>query len=85
MVALGGQLGLPVPRRVKIFAIEVQDPCTVGDCMTPPLRRAVGAIATRVLAAARRLSGRRTGPRREREVTRNKFAGNKGRGHQPPK
>jgi hydrogenase maturation protease len=71
MVALGRQLGLRVPRRVKIFAIEVQDPCTVGVSMTPPLREALPSIAGRVLAAARRLNRvrrlnrARRSPRRE--------------------
>jgi len=55
MVALGGRLGLPVPRRIRIFAIEVRDPYTVGLAMTPPVRRAVRSIAARMLAAARRL------------------------------
>jgi len=59
IVALGRQLGLAVPRRVKIFAIEVQDPYTVKDRMTPPLRRALRPIALRVLAAARQLNAGR--------------------------
>jgi hydrogenase maturation protease len=62
MVALGRRLGLPVPRRVKIFAIEVQDPFTVSVRMTPPLRRVLRRIALRVLAAARRLAGDRNEP-----------------------
>ncbi|MGD0410911.1 MAG: hydrogenase maturation protease [Verrucomicrobiota bacterium] len=65
MVALGRQLGLPVPRRIKIFAIEVQDPFTVSPRMTPALRRVLRPIALRVLAAARRLAGDRNGPRRD--------------------
>ena len=56
VIALGRQLGLLVPRRVKIFAIEVKDPFTVGVRMTPPLLRALQPIASRVLAAARRLA-----------------------------
>ncbi len=55
IVALGRQLGLQVPGRIKIFAIEVQDPFTVGVCMTPPLRRVLQSITLRVLAAARQL------------------------------
>jgi hydrogenase maturation protease len=62
MVALGRQLGLQVPRRIKIFAIEVQDPFTVGVSMTPPLRDALPSIATRILAAARQLASDRPGP-----------------------
>jgi hydrogenase maturation protease len=64
VVMLGRQLGLPVPRQVKIFAIEVKDPFTVGVCMTPPLRRDLLSIALRVLAAARRLDGDRNVPSR---------------------
>lgn len=55
MVALGRRLGLRVPRRVKIFAIEVKDPFTVAVRMTPPLRRVLRSVARRVLAAARRM------------------------------
>jgi hydrogenase maturation protease len=59
VVALGRQLGLQVPGRVKIFAIEVNDPFTVGVGMTPPLRRVLRSIAWRVLAAARRWNSER--------------------------
>jgi hydrogenase maturation protease len=59
VVTLGRQLGLRVPRQVKIFAIEVQDPFTVGVGMTPPLRQVLPSIASRVLAAARRLNSSR--------------------------
>ena len=59
VVALGRQLGLRVPRQVKIFAVEVQDPFTVGVCMTPLLCQVLPSIALRVLAAARRLSSDR--------------------------
>ena len=56
MLALGRKLGLPVPRRVKVFAVEVQDPFTVGTSMTPALQQALAAVVARVLAATRRLS-----------------------------
>ncbi len=62
IIALGRQLGLPVPRRVKIFAIEVKDPYTVKERMTSPLRRVLRPIALRVLAAARQWAGDRIGP-----------------------
>jgi hydrogenase maturation protease len=55
VMALGRRLGLPVPSRVRVFAIEVEDPFTVGVRMTPPLRQILRSIASRVLAAARRL------------------------------
>jgi hydrogenase maturation protease len=63
IVALGRQLGLPVPRRIKIFAIEVKDSFTVGERMTAPLRRVLRPIAMQVLAAARGLAGDWNGPR----------------------
>jgi hydrogenase maturation protease len=56
VVALGRRLGLLVPRRIEICAIEVQDPFTVGVRMTPALRRVLRPIALRVLATARRLN-----------------------------
>jgi len=59
VVKLGRQLGLPVPRQVKIFAVEVKDPFTVGVGMTPLLNRVLPSIALRVLAAARRLNSGR--------------------------
>jgi hydrogenase maturation protease len=55
IVALGGRLGLPVPRHVKIFAIEAKDPFTVAVRMTPPLRRVLRSVSLRVLAAARQI------------------------------
>ncbi len=33
-LALGGKLGLPMPGEVKIFAVETQDPFTLGTRMT---------------------------------------------------
>jgi len=48
MIALGRQLGLPVPERVRIFAIEVQDPFTITTEMTPTLRAAMPRIVERV-------------------------------------
>jgi len=44
VLALGRQLGLSVPRRVKILAIEVQDPVTVGTSLTPALEEVLPVI-----------------------------------------
>jgi hydrogenase maturation protease len=55
MLALGRRLGLPVPRRVQVFAVEVKDPFTVGESMTSPLLRAFPAVVELVLGATRRL------------------------------
>ncbi len=50
-LALGRELGLDIPRRVKILAVEVQDPFTVGEALSPALERARPAILGRVLSA----------------------------------
>ena len=48
VLALGERLGLAMPRSVKILAVEVQDPFTVGTQMTPNLETALPAICQRV-------------------------------------
>jgi len=63
-MAVGRRLGMVMPRRAKIFAIEVKDPFTVAVCMTSELDEVVHAIATRVLATARRMNRERNGPGR---------------------
>ena len=50
-LALGRQLGLTMPTEVKIFAIEVQDPFTLGEQLTPALKEAFPKIVERVVAA----------------------------------
>ena len=55
-LALGRVLGLPVPGCVKIFAVEVEDPFTLGTQMTPVLQHALPGIAERVAAALRTLA-----------------------------
>jgi hydrogenase maturation protease len=55
-LALGHRLGIPVPSQVQIFAIEVQDPFTVGTRLTPPLAAALPGIVERI---ANRLLGNR--------------------------
>jgi len=59
VLALGRRLGLAVPARVRIFAVEVADPFTVAAGMTPPLQQALQAIVERVFRAVRELSGDR--------------------------
>lgn len=44
-LALGGTLGLAMPRAVRIIAIEVADPFTLGMRMTPALEQAVETAA----------------------------------------
>ncbi len=51
VLALGRQLGLSVPGRVRIFAVEVADPFSIGTQLTPALRQAIPAIVERVIDA----------------------------------
>ncbi len=55
-IACGRLLGLAMPRRVRIFAVEVNDPFTLGESLTPPVAAALDSVADRVLAAARALA-----------------------------
>ena len=50
-LALGRQLGLPMPQEVRVFAIEVHDPYTLGEHMTSHLEEALPAIVERVAQA----------------------------------
>jgi Ni,Fe-hydrogenase maturation factor len=50
-LALGKQLGLAMPEQVRIFAIEVEDPFTLGTAMTPALEAALPGIVQRIAAA----------------------------------
>ena len=49
MLALGRQLGLPVPSRVKVLAIEVEDPFTLATNLTSAVQEALPSIIERVL------------------------------------
>jgi hydrogenase maturation protease len=51
-LAFGRLLGLEMPRAVRVIAIEVADPFTVGTRLTPAVERAVPAAAERVAEAA---------------------------------
>jgi len=55
-LALGNLLGLPMPDRVKIVAVEVEDPFTLGTTLTADVAAAVAAAADRVTALARALA-----------------------------
>ena len=50
-LALGRQLGLPMPERVRIFAIEVADAHTLGTTFTTQIAAAIPAILARLRAA----------------------------------
>jgi hydrogenase maturation protease len=45
---LGQRLGLPMPRRVRVVAVEVGDPFTLGTQMTAAVEAAVEEAAARV-------------------------------------
>ncbi|MBI5384655.1 MAG: hydrogenase maturation protease [Verrucomicrobia bacterium] len=49
-LALGRKLGLPMPEEVRVFAIEVGDPFTLGTSLTPALQEAFPNVVERVVA-----------------------------------
>jgi len=53
ILALGRLLGLPMPERVKLFAVEVADPFTLGTDLTPAVAQAMPAISERLAATVR--------------------------------
>lgn len=55
-LALGHLLGLPMPQRIRIVAIEVADPYTLGTDLTPAVRAAVPVAVERAAAIARELT-----------------------------
>jgi len=55
-LALGRHLGLAMPEQVIIFAIEVEDPFTLGTDMTPALQLALPGIVASIAATVRRLA-----------------------------
>ena len=54
-LALGRHLGLPMPEQVRIFAIEVEDPFTLGTALTPALQAALPDIVARIRTALEHL------------------------------
>ena len=54
-LALGQTLGLAMPEQVRIFAIEVKDPFTVGTALTPSLQSALPGIVQRIALALQTL------------------------------
>jgi Ni,Fe-hydrogenase maturation factor len=55
-IAFGRQCGAEVPDPVVAYAVEVQDPFTFGEELTPAVAQAVEPVAWRVAAEARRLT-----------------------------
>lgn len=57
-LALGRQLGLAMPERVKIFAIEVDDPFSLGTQMTAAVQAVLPTVMARVTETLRKMTGR---------------------------
>ena len=60
-IALGRVLGMQVPKRVKILAVEVEDARTLGTQLTPRLQAAFPQIVEQVLMKLTELGGRACG------------------------
>jgi len=56
VLALGRKLNLAVPEQVRIFAVEVEDPFTVGTELTPTLKAAFPRIMDEVVTATEAIS-----------------------------
>lgn len=56
VLALGRVLGLEMPHRVKIYAIEVRDPYTVGTDLSEEVRDAIPSIIARIREEIERLT-----------------------------
>ena len=63
-LALGRLLGLPMPARVTILAIEVADPFTLGTELTSALQAALASLTDRVLDAVHQVGRALRGPPR---------------------
>ncbi|MBN1612771.1 MAG: hydrogenase maturation protease [Polyangiaceae bacterium] len=48
MLAIAEQLGVEFPRTVRVFAVEVVDPHTIGGAMSPEVEQAVSELCERV-------------------------------------
>jgi hydrogenase maturation protease len=55
-LALGRQLDLPMPKVVRVFAIEVADPYTLSTEMTPAVRAALPRITEQIANEAVRMA-----------------------------
>jgi hydrogenase maturation protease len=64
-LALGRLLELPMPAEVTIYAIEVEDPFTLGTQLTPALQAALPGIVERIAAAVGRRTSNGASPRKD--------------------
>jgi hydrogenase maturation protease len=55
MLALAEQLGLEFPKTIRVFAVEVADPYTIGGAMSPEVERAVSEVCAKVERAVEQL------------------------------
>ncbi len=55
-LALGRQLGLAMPTVVRIYAIEVEDPFTLGTELTPALRQAWPSLVAQITQGVNQLA-----------------------------
>jgi hydrogenase maturation protease len=53
IIRLGNKLDLPMPKKAKVFAIEVHDPFTLGTELSAPLAEAFPDIVNRIEQAIR--------------------------------
>ena len=61
MLDLAARLGLHFPRRLRIIAVEVLDPWTIGGAMTPAVRDALPVLCERAVRAVAELAGEPAG------------------------
>lgn len=61
---LAARLGLAFPRRLRIFALEVADPFSIHEGLSPPVQAALGELVRRVRDALREfgVTGREAPP-----------------------
>ncbi len=62
LLALARRLELRFPARLRILAVEVRDPLTIGGAMAPEVRAALPALCDRVVRAVEELAGEGAGP-----------------------
>ncbi len=54
LLAVAKQLNLDFPKEIKIFALEVEDPYTIGNRLSKPVRKALEELVQRVYAQIER-------------------------------
>lgn len=54
-LALGRKLGLAMPEEVRVFAVEVEDPFTLGTSLTPKLQEVLPQVVDRVVTAVQQM------------------------------